>query len=82
MELKKYFVVPPALRGFYRDRDFDYPDTVSTEIQKAYVSANEPPLPYDQLATFLSESGFLQPDPSPASEAFQQRHWPGEDSWG
>jgi FlaA1/EpsC-like NDP-sugar epimerase len=78
LELKKYYVVLPALRGFYRSRTFDYPDIVSPEIQKTYVSSTEPPLRYDELAAFLDESGFLVPPVPPAVDEIQHRHWPGE----
>jgi FlaA1/EpsC-like NDP-sugar epimerase len=76
LELKKYYVVLPALRGFFRARTFDYPDVASESISKIYVSASESPLSYDQLSSFLDSSGFL----SPAAEFDEilHRHWPGE----
>jgi FlaA1/EpsC-like NDP-sugar epimerase len=78
IELRRYFVVLPALRGFYRNRTFDYPDVVSPPIQKTYISSTEHPLSYDELSAFLDESGFLTPPEPSTVDEIQHRQWPGE----
>jgi len=59
-ELTRYFVVLPAFTEMYRKIVFEYPDTRSKQVPKAYHSGNETPLSKAHLAAFLMENSLLQ----------------------
>ena len=52
LELEDLFVTLPAFREVYQ-RDYSYPNVVNRRVEKAYVSANEPPLTQEELQDYL-----------------------------
>ena len=59
VELPRYFSILPAFRDIYKDIDYDYPETVSVEVNNPYVSADETALSLDELRTFLRKNHLL-----------------------
>lgn len=60
MELKNMFVVTPAFKSLFQNIKYEYPDTVSTELQKSYVSEHEDPMSKDDLEHYLVENRVLE----------------------
>ena len=60
MELRDMFVVTPAFKSIYQSIQYEYPDTLSTQIRKSYVSENEEPLNKDDLEKYLIENRVLE----------------------
>jgi FlaA1/EpsC-like NDP-sugar epimerase len=60
IELEQYFSVLPAFRGVSFDIDYSYPNTVSTKVDKPYVSDKETPLTKDEIKHFLRVNGLLE----------------------
>jgi FlaA1/EpsC-like NDP-sugar epimerase len=56
LELKDMFVVTPTFKSLFQSIKYEYPDTVSTRIQKSYVSENEIPLNKDEIEQYLLEN--------------------------
>jgi len=56
LELEDMFVVTPAFTSLYQSIKYEYPDTVSTHIQKSYVSENEKHLNKDEIEKYLIEN--------------------------
>jgi len=54
IELKKYFVIKPAFRGFYKDIDYSYPNVVSDFVGNPYISKNEENMSIDEICRLLS----------------------------
>ncbi len=73
MELKKYFVVLPAFRGIYRNIDYDYPDILSSTVNRPYVSEEGPFMSKAELKLFLRENNLLQ---QRVEEHPAERYWP------
>ena len=63
VELRDYFSVLPAFRGVYHDIAYDYPDIVSEEVTRPYVSAEEAFMPVSEIKEFLRENDLLR-DPA------------------
>lgn len=59
VELKDYFAVIPAFKGYYSDIDYEYPDLVSNNVEKAYNSEVEPKLDKSEIRDFLHNSGLI-----------------------
>lgn len=59
IELQRYFSVLPAFRGVSFSIDYSYPNTVSTTVDKAYVSEQEVPLTKDEIKQFLNGNNLL-----------------------
>jgi FlaA1/EpsC-like NDP-sugar epimerase len=59
VELEKYFSVLPAFRGVAQQVEYSYPDTISTTVDKPYVSSKEVPLTKDEIKQFLRDNGLL-----------------------
>jgi FlaA1/EpsC-like NDP-sugar epimerase len=59
IELKDYFSVLPAFRGVYHDIAYDYPDVVTEEVTKPYISAEEASMTVPEVKKFLHENGLL-----------------------
>ena len=53
VELKEYFAVLPAFRGIYNDISYNYPDLISNEIEKPYISSEQTPLNVNEIKNFL-----------------------------
>ncbi len=60
VELEKYFSVLPAFRGVAQQLEYSYPNTISTTVDKPYVSSNEKPLTKDEIKQFLRDNGLLK----------------------
>ncbi len=75
LELKKYFVVLPAFRGIYRNIDYDYPDILSSKVDRPYISREGPFMSKTDLKVFLRENNLLK---EPVEEHPSERYWPGE----
>ncbi len=56
LELKDMFVVTPAFKSLFQSIKYEYPDTVSMQIQKAYISAYETPLNKKEIEKYLIEN--------------------------
>lgn len=56
LELRDMFVVTPAFKSIYRSIQYTYPDIVSAQIQKSYISINEKPFEKDLLEKYLIEN--------------------------
>ena len=59
VELKDYFSVLPAFRGVSLSVDYIYPNTVSTKVDKPYVSEEEVPLTKEEIKQFLRTNNLL-----------------------
>lgn len=79
VELPSYFAVLPAFRGIYKEINYQYPETVSTEVNDPYVSARQPFLSQDALRDFLITNKLLDQALSEAPHP-DQRYWPGEEN--
>jgi FlaA1/EpsC-like NDP-sugar epimerase len=60
LELKDMFVVTPAFKSLFQSIKYDYPDTVSTQIQNSYISENENPLNRDEIEKYLIHNRVLE----------------------
>jgi len=60
MELKEMFVITPAFKSIYQSIAYEYPDTLSTKLEKSYISSNEQPLSKEQLKAYLLERNVLE----------------------
>ncbi len=60
LELKDMFVVTPAFKSIYQSIKYEYPDIVSTQTQKSYVSENEDPLNKNELEKYIIENRVLE----------------------
>lgn len=60
VELEQMFAILPAVRDLYRGHDYSYEGTVSNSVDRPYNSANEPPMPTDQVAAFLQQHNILE----------------------
>lgn len=77
VELENYFSVLPAFRGLYKAIQYDYPETLNTEVCNPYISADEKPLGREELRDFLVRHGLLMPTPG-LMEGPDRRYWPGD----
>ena len=59
-ELKDMFVVTPAFKSIYQSIKYEYPDTLSTKIQKSYVSETEKLLSKDEIINYLIANKVLE----------------------
>ena len=60
LELKDMFVVTPAFKALFQSIKHEYPDTVSSQIQKSYISENEEPLSKDEIEKYLVDNRVLE----------------------
>jgi FlaA1/EpsC-like NDP-sugar epimerase len=60
LELKDMFAVTPTLKSIYQSIKYEYPDIVSSKIQKPYISSNERPLKKSELEKYLIENKVLE----------------------
>lgn len=59
VELSRMFAVLPAVRDLYRAVEYTYPDLVSPNVDRPYISASEPPLGKEGLRDYLKGTGLL-----------------------
>jgi FlaA1/EpsC-like NDP-sugar epimerase len=64
IELKRYFVVQPALSPRFRDIHYEYENIISDSVSNPYHSNNQKSLNKNQLKAFLKENNLLKEDPS------------------
>jgi len=60
VELERYFVVKPAFLSLYREIGYTYACMVSDRVDRPYHSANETPLPLEDLRAFLYENSLIE----------------------
>lgn len=60
LELKDMFVVTPAFKSLFQSIKYEYPDTVSSRIQKTYISENESPMSKDEIEKYLVDNRVLE----------------------
>ncbi|MFZ5564706.1 MAG: polysaccharide biosynthesis protein [Thermodesulfobacteriota bacterium] len=60
VELESYFVVKPAFLSLYREIGYTYACMVSDRVDRPYHSANEAPLPLEDLRAFLYENSLIE----------------------
>ncbi len=77
MELRDYFTILPAFRGIYRDIRYDYPDIVSADVERPYISEEGPFMTHQELRLFLDGNNLLRPQ-ADADEHPSERYWPGD----
>ncbi len=76
VELKNYFSVLPAFRGFYGRIAYEYEEMVSEVVDNPYNSSVEKTLTAEQLRIFLVENKLIEPVNNP--ESISKRYWPGD----
>jgi FlaA1/EpsC-like NDP-sugar epimerase len=76
VELKKYYSVLPAFRGFYQDISYDYVDLISEDVDNPYVSDKETVLTQKELKTLLYQNDLLNLDEAKVHP--DKRYWPGD----
>jgi len=77
VELDRYFAVIPAFRGLYKQIDYAYDNTVSTEVTNPYVSSDEPILSQEEISDVLKTHGLLK-QMEDIEHAPDRRYWPGD----
>ncbi len=60
LELKDMFVVTPAFKSLFQSIKYEYPNTVSTQIERSYISENETPLNKDEIEKYLIDNRVLE----------------------
>ena len=55
MELKDMFVITPAFKSMYHTLSHEYPETVSDQVDRCYVSSSEDALSKEELKNYLIE---------------------------
>jgi FlaA1/EpsC-like NDP-sugar epimerase len=60
LELKDMFVVTPAFKSLFQSIKYEYPDTVSSQIETSYISENETPFNKDEIENYLIENRVLE----------------------
>jgi len=73
LELSRYFVVIPAIKGLYRNIDYSYPDIVSEQVDNPYDSGRYSPMDIIELANYLSDNDLLLEEDNTHPD---ERYWP------
>lgn len=60
IELEDMFVVTPAFKSLFQSIKYEYPNVVSTQIQRSYISENENPLNKNEIEKYLIENRVLE----------------------
>lgn len=76
-ELRDYFSVLPAFRGFYTDISYDYDEVVSEEVFNPYNSSIELPLKLEEVRDFLVQNKLIASGVD-IDNSVSQRYWPGD----
>lgn len=61
MELRDMFVITPAFKAIYQSITYEYPDVVSANIEKPYISSMEKQMSVPELKAYLVKTGIVQP---------------------
>lgn len=75
VELEQYFSVLPAFRSLYREIDYDYPGILSENVDKPYISADEPCMGHEEIKAFLLDNKLLEL-PDEQGRHPDERYWP------
>ena len=59
VELKEFFSVLPAFRGFYSNIEYEYDNTISSIVDNPYVSSDEVYLSVEEIKLFLEENKLI-----------------------
>lgn len=76
LELKDFFAVLPAFRGFYKKINYNYKEKKYKKINKPYISDMEPKMSHKELGKFLKNNNLLS-YPKKNKEP-DKRYWPGD----
>jgi FlaA1/EpsC-like NDP-sugar epimerase len=60
LELKDMFVVTPAFKSLFQSIKYKYPGTISTKIERSYISENEPRLSKEEIKKYLVKNRVLE----------------------
>jgi FlaA1/EpsC-like NDP-sugar epimerase len=60
LELKDMFVITPAFKSIYQSIQYDYPDTLSRQISRSYISENETTLSKAEIEEYLVDNNVLE----------------------
>lgn len=60
LELRDMFAIIPAFKSIYQSIEYTYPDTISTQVRKSYISATEEKLDKKSLKEYLIENRVLE----------------------
>jgi len=60
LELKDMFVVTPAFKSLFQSIKYEYPDMVSSQIDKSYISDNEVALTKNEIEEYLIANRVLE----------------------
>lgn len=60
IELNSMFAVTPAFKALFRSIIHEYPDTISSTIEKSYISENESPLTVSEIEKYLIDNRVLE----------------------
>lgn len=74
VELKQYFSVLPAFRGFHKDINYEYDDLVSEDVDNPYVSSEAVLMTDVEISDFLLKNNLL----GMQEDQFGERYWPGD----
>lgn len=74
-ELNRYFTVLPAFRSLYKDIEYNYPDIISTSVNRIYHSGNETVFTHKELIDFLISRNLIDYTPE-YIEHPDRRYWP------
>ncbi|GLQ33211.1 polysaccharide biosynthesis protein [Litoribrevibacter albus] len=74
VELDKYFSVLPAFKGIYNDIEYMYENFISGQIERPYISEEEPRMSVEEIKEYLVSRKILEEN----LEIPDQRYWPGD----
>ena len=61
-DLQDMFVVIPAFRSLYHDIDYSYPGDTGNQVDRPYISSEEPKMTLAEIKVFLQSHGLLPND--------------------
>ena len=59
IELKNYFVVLPAFRGFYETIEYEYHNQIADFVSDPYVSSEQPCMQHEEIKQFLLDNSLV-----------------------
>lgn len=78
VELRRYFAIRPAFTGIYRQICYDYPDQITSNVDKPYISEQGPFLSQGELRSFLINNTLLAAEEYESDQITVERYWPGD----
>jgi len=73
IELKDYFSVLPAFKGF-SEQNYCYEGILTETIEDPYISASQPKMSISEIKDYLSKNNLIEIK----ANDFGKRYWPGE----